>query len=181
MRRHGHASVAAFTLIELLAVLVVVSIIVAVAVLSIGDRRGNEAVAAEARRLAALAELARERAELESVEYGLEVRTDGYRFLQYDELDGTWHPSQRPVLRPRTLPPDMRMALQVVAQSLPAGAARDEGSAKQATQPGVLLLSSGEVSNFRVVLTSSAKGAAAWAVGSDGASPVQAAKLADGP
>ena len=166
-----------FTLIELMVVMVIVAVIVAVAVLNPGDRRGNEEVAAEARRLAALVEVARERAELDAVEYGLDVHVDGYRFLQYEETTGEWQPCQRAILRQRALPVGVRMALNVDAQTLPpaTGAESRSGSGKVA-QPGVLLLSSGEASNFRVTISASDKDTQAWVVGSDGVAVTRAAK-----
>ena len=198
--RCPHVGARGFTLVELLVVLVIVAVIVSVAVLSLGDRSGNEDAGAEARRLAALVELARERAELGAVEYGLDVHPDGYRFLQYDEATGVWQQSPRSVLRQRALPAGMRMELKVDAQTLaPAngaaasattlvsgggvsgGGSSSEAATGKSAQPAVLMLSSGEVSNFRVLLTSNAKGAPVWSIGSDGVAPVRADEVpADG-
>ena len=174
-------AVRGFTLIELLVVMVIISLVISVAVLSVGDRRGGQEVAAEAQRLAAVIEVARERAEIDALEYGLDVHPDGYRFLQYDEAQGSWQPSQRSALRKREMPAGVRLDVKVDAQALPSLGDNkpDTGqSGDKSAPPGVLLLSSGETSNFRVELTAGAKDGAVWVVIGDGVAAAHASKIA---
>jgi general secretion pathway protein H len=80
----------AFTLIEILVVLVIVGIITAVAFLSfgiLGDERGLER---EARRLASIVELASDEAATQGRDFGLEFLSGGYRFVEYDPLTDQW-------------------------------------------------------------------------------------------
>ena len=77
-----------FTLIELLVVMLLIGIILTFATLSLGDGGRGKLIDREARRLAALVELAGEDAVLSGRELGLYFDAAGYRFLT---LDGeTW-------------------------------------------------------------------------------------------
>ena len=182
-----------FTLVELLIVIVIIALIVSVTVASFGNRGDDAVVANEAQRLAALIELARERAELEDQEWGIDVAATGYAFLTFDPVRGIWERARPAQFRPRDLPASLSMTLQVDA--LEVVAVPDGGSAERATRdgdrntnanataearrPDVLLLSSGEVSQFtlRVARTAGARNASAgtvWQLGSDGIAPVRA-------
>ena len=121
------------------------------------------------------------RAEIDALEYGLDVHPDGYRFLQYDEAQGSWQPSQRGALRKREMPAGVRLDVKVDAQALPSLGDNkpDTGqSGDKSAPPGVLLLSSGETSNFRVELTAGAKDGAVWVVIGDGVAAAHASKIA---
>jgi general secretion pathway protein H len=89
---------------ELLVVLVIIGIVTGGALLSFGllgqDRRLTE----EADRLAALLDLASDRAELEVRDYGLRLRADGYQFMVWDTRARTWQPILDDALRPRRWP-----------------------------------------------------------------------------
>ena len=178
-------------MVELLIVIVIIALIVSVTVASFGNRGDDAVVANEAQRLAALIELARERAELEDQEWGIDVAATGYAFLTFDPVRGIWERARPAQFRPRDLPASLSMTLQVDA--LEVVAVPDGGSAESATRdgdrnanataearrPDVLLLSSGEVSQFtlRVARTAGARNASAgivWQLGSDGIAPVRA-------
>lgn len=76
--RHG------FTLIEILAVLVIIGIVTGITVLSIntlGDRTDGGSAA---ERLAGLIELASENAQMENVQYGLKIYPHHYVFMQFN-------------------------------------------------------------------------------------------------
>ena len=89
---------------ELLVVLVIIGIVTGGALLSLGllgqDRRLTE----EADRLAALLDLAADRAELEVRDYGMRLRTDGYDFMVWDARVRAWQPIVDDALRPRRWP-----------------------------------------------------------------------------
>ena len=178
-------------MVELLIVIVIIALIVSVTVASFGNRGDDAVVANEAQRLAALIELARERAELEDQEWGIDVAATGYAFLTFDPVRGIWERARPAQFRPRELPASLSMTLQVDA--LEVVAVPDGGSAEsrardgdrnadataEARRPDVLLLSSGEVSQFtlRVARTAGARHASAgivWQLGSDGIAPVRA-------
>ncbi len=185
-----------FTLVELLIVIVIVALIVSVTVASFGNRGDDAVVANEAQRLTALIELARERAELEDQEWGLDVEATGYAFLTFDSVRGVWSRVRAAQFRPRDLPAALSITLQVDALEVvaaPEGRAAEQSrragernvrASEDARQPDVLLLSSGEVSQFnlRIGRTDGPRNGTsgvAWQLGSDGVAPVRAQALAN--
>jgi general secretion pathway protein H len=80
----------AFTLIEILVVLVIVGILTAVAFLSFGILGDNDSMDREVRRLSSLIELVSDEAMTQGRDYGLEFMTGGYRFVEYDPLLNQW-------------------------------------------------------------------------------------------
>jgi general secretion pathway protein H len=81
---------AAFTLIEILVVLVIVGILMAVAFLSFGILGDDRSLDREARRLASLIELVSDEATVQGRDFGLEFLAAGYRFVEYDPLIDQW-------------------------------------------------------------------------------------------
>ena len=80
----------AFTLIEILVVLVIVGIIMAVAFLSFGILGDERSLDREARRLASIIELVSEEAATQGRDFGVEFMSAGYRFVEYDPLIDQW-------------------------------------------------------------------------------------------
>jgi general secretion pathway protein H len=80
----------AFTLIEILVVLVIVGILTAVAFLSFGILGDDDSMDREVRRLSTLIELVSDEATTQGRDYGLEFMTGGYRFVEYDPLLNQW-------------------------------------------------------------------------------------------
>jgi general secretion pathway protein H len=80
----------AFTLIEILVVLVIVGILTAVALLSFGILGDNDSMDREVRRLSSLIELVSDEATTQGRDYGLEFMTGGYRFVEFDPLLNQW-------------------------------------------------------------------------------------------
>lgn len=137
-----------FTLIEIMVVVVIIGTIVTFAVLGLSMGR-DDTVEREARRLHAVLELASEAALLEARELGLILEPDGYRFT---ELDGdAWYgirESDRRYLNPHALPDQVRMEVEV--EGLPGD--REPGASED-DRPGIMLLSSGEITPFRLRLS----------------------------
>ena len=73
-----------FTLVELLVVVVIIGVVIAGMVLSLGGPGRDSQLEQERDRLAALIGYVRERAALQTIEYGLRCETGGYRFVLYD-------------------------------------------------------------------------------------------------
>lgn len=152
-----------FTLLEILVVVFIIAIIAGFAVLSIDGRAGADRLQTEAERLQALMQIAAEDAVLFGVEIGLDLTTDGYRFLRL-EADG-WTPidgSQTP-LRARALPADAELRLvQGEGQETRLPALRPRGGDESGDdrdggpRPEVLFLSSGEVTPFELLLSAPA-------------------------
>lgn len=68
----------------------IVGILAAVAFLSFGILADNDSLDREARRLSALIELVSDEASTQGRDFGLELMTAGYRFVEYDPLLDQW-------------------------------------------------------------------------------------------
>ena len=170
-----------FTLLELLIVVTLIGLVMAVTVASFGNRDGEAAVAEEAQRLAALIELARERAETSAEEWAIDFEPTGYTFLTYDPRARRWRESSDARFRTRTFADALALGVDVDARDAlaqgkaKAGRARKDGEDRV---PDVLLMSSGETSQFTVRLARADDPAVAWELRTDGISMVRASALA---
>lgn len=99
-----------FTLIEILAVLVIIGIITAVAVLSINTLGGRSDAGQAAERLAGLIQLAGENARMENIQYGLRLSPHHYEFMKFNGRNWVLVTTD-PVLGRHNLP--QRMTLSV--------------------------------------------------------------------
>lgn len=79
-----------FTLIELLVVLVIVATIVSIALLSISLVGDDKQLDTESKRLATLIETIQDDALLQGREFGIELMTSSYRFVEFDPLTRQW-------------------------------------------------------------------------------------------
>lgn len=80
----------AFSLIEILVVVVIVGIVLSVVLLSIGLLGDDRDLETEARRLTSLVAEAQNEAMLEGREFGLEFMNGAYRFVEYDPFTERW-------------------------------------------------------------------------------------------
>ena len=142
LRRQG------FTLIEVLVVMVLISIIISFAVLSVDT--GPEELRREGARLASLLELSSEEAVFNGHEYRVLLQRQGYAFEEY--RDSEWQQSEDELLKPRALPDHMRLELSLENEpvELPSGSEPDEEKEKGAA---LMLLSSGEIPSFELTIT----------------------------
>ena len=175
MRQRAHG----FTLIELLVVLVIISIIVTVAVISLGALGKDPPAKLAASQLADLAGLAEEQAVMQGQEYGLLIEPHAYTFYIYDGR--TWTAAKDDSLfrrhavddqvtltltldgAPVTLAPPPAT---VTSGSPAAGTAASvvaDGSA-ETPKPQLLLLSSGELQPFQIVVSGADKDSGSYTV-----------------
>ena len=123
-----------FTLLEVMVTLVLIGIITTFAVLAVpggSDDRADQ----ELRRLRALIELNHQQALLRSEQRGIQFGPDSYRFMTLGE---SWQTDGE-----RKLPNGLALAVSVEGQSLDLGQSPVD-------RPQVLLLSSGELTEFTV-------------------------------
>lgn len=161
--RSRRAANSGLTLMELLVVLVIVAVVAGFAVLSTVSLGGDTPAERNARRIAALVQLASENAVMEGRQYGLEIKPHAYRFFQYDGAswqpvkdDNTFRPRQvdgdvtlslqlegRPITLPQPVSDAMAMTTPPNADGAPAADQPTSGP-----QPQIVALSSGELSAF---------------------------------
>lgn len=164
--RSGASSpVRGFTLVELLVVIVIVGSLIGMAVLSTGIAGPARELRNEAERLAGLIGVLAEEAVLDNREYGLLVHAEGYRVLRYDPLSARWQELDD---KPYRLPAwaELSVELEGEALHLPQPATEQRGAANPT--PQLLLLSSGELSPFRLRLSERRKDGLRLLLSSDG-------------
>lgn len=154
----------AFTLIEILVVIVIVGIVSAVALLSFGILGDDRNLQREARRLGSLIELANDEATMQGRDYGLEIMLSGYRFVEHDPLTEQWHEIiGDETLRARQLEEQTEFELfiedrRVLLEEEAAETETDEDEDERETDrsliddyaPHVLILSSGDITPFEL-------------------------------
>ena len=173
-RPPGRTASAAFTLLEMLVVVLIIGVMATFAVLYMGNRALDEQMSVEARRIDELVGLAGEQAVQQGVELGLLYTRDGYQFLALDPKTGRWQPVESDLLRARKVPEPFQIELRVEgrvvqpAEPVMKAAAdsadgkdkkeasamgRDSGDgADDGPKPHVMLLSSGEATAFALDL-----------------------------
>lgn len=145
----GGRLVRGFTLLELMAVLVIIGIVLTFFTLSVGGDKRAEEMQREAQRLLALLQMASEEAVMRSEQLAMRVGDNDYEFMIRE--NNQWLPlADDGPLRPRTLPKGIELKLDLQDNPPPGMTAENED------QPQVFLLSSGEMTPF--VLTFSAPG-----------------------
>lgn len=100
------------TLIEILVVLVIIGIMTALAMVSIGVLGEDREIERESERLADAITLLREQAELEGRDYGIWLETSRYEFRRFDAFEQRWKPVEDDAaLAPRQLSPELSIEL----------------------------------------------------------------------
>jgi general secretion pathway protein H len=133
-----------FTLLELLVVVVLLAILSAAAVLSVGNLGDDRELEEESARLFRLLQLADEEAIMNGRDYGVYFEDNRYRFLRYVPDSLEWQPAEDDLFRDREMPDGIWLSLVVedreVTLELPGESEKIE--------PHVVILSSGEVTPF---------------------------------
>ncbi len=153
-----------FTLIEILVVLVIVGIIVAAALLSLGTLGDDRNLQTEARRLTTLLQMATDDATIQGRDFGIEVMSAGYRFVEHDPLLNQWFEvTDDDLMRERKLEDGTEFELtieehRVLLDDEARETEREEDDDRDLTDdylPHILILSSGDASPFdlRIVRT----------------------------
>ena len=154
-----------FTLIEISVVILIIGILATFLAISIGSRPLDDRMHNEAERLRQLLSLATDEAQLKGLQIGLEVGSDGYRFLKLND-DQKWVVyEQDGPLRPRRLPKPFTLSLHLEGHAIKASALQHGGDSgasddsnrsgdnngdKKPVVPQILILSSGEMTTFKL-------------------------------
>jgi general secretion pathway protein H len=137
-----------FTLVEILVVMVIIGVLAAGALLSLGTLGQDRQLDTERDRLLTLLDVVREQAGMQSNEYGLRCFAGGYEFVVYQPRAGLWQRiTDDRTLRRRHLPDGLLLSLVVDGRAV----VLPKEGAKEAA-PQVLLYSSGELNPFELTL-----------------------------
>jgi general secretion pathway protein H len=145
-----------FTLIEIMVVVLIIGIMVAGTVISIGVAHGDREIENQRDRILAVTDFVREQAALQNREFGIRCFRGGYEFLVYDGDTGLWMRAESERLTSvQKLPEGLSLELSVEGRRivLPAEEALPDELA-----PQVLLYSSGEITLFELKLQRDATG-----------------------
>ena len=143
-----------FTLLELMIVVVIVSILLAAALLSMSFTSMERVLKEEGQRFSALLSYAREEAILQTLDLGFQIDDGGYQFLYLDPVTGQWvNTDFDEVLRPRSFSGDIDATIWIEGAGFDLGDP-DAEKVDPGNLPQAFILSSGEGSPFELILTS---------------------------
>lgn len=157
----------AFTLIEILVVVIIVGIISAVALLSFGLLGGDDRdLEQDARRLSSLIQVVNDDAVLQGRDFGLELMLSSYRWVEHDPYIDEWFEvTDDEIMRSRQLDEgtefelyveEHRVLLQKEAMETEKDEDETDRELTEAYLPHVLVLSSGDITPFELRLVRSA-------------------------
>jgi general secretion pathway protein H len=145
-----------FTLIELLVVVVIIAVVAATLMLSINTTGRDSQLEQERDRLVALIGYVRERAELQTREYGLRCMPDAYEFVVFDPRSASWvHDELDSSMRQRQLPVGLGIVLDIEGHRVVLEKSRLSGTLTEKVedlQPQIMLYSNGDLSSFKLRL-----------------------------
>ena len=166
-----------FTLIEMMVVVLIIGLMAAGVVLSVGITGRDTELEKESDRAFALIKYAREKAELQTREvqrsgqpvelqtreFGLYCGDHDYQFLTFDPRKQIWRPvDEDDALRGRKLPEGLKLRLIVEGREIVLKAPDEKAKAKKskeelekelrAFQPHILLFSNGDLTSFQLTL-----------------------------
>ncbi len=181
-----------FTLIELMVVVLIIGLMAAGIVLSVGVTGRDTELEKESERAFQLIKYAREKAELQTREYGLYCGDRDYQFVTFDPRKQIWRPvDEDDALRARELPEGLKLRLVVEGRRSRAEGARREGQGKKKTkeeqekelrafQPHVMIFSNGDLTSFALTLERRGAGAQRHDQPAPTRATIEAGKLIEG-
>ncbi len=138
-----------FTLIELLVVIFIIGVVIATAVITLGDNQGAR-IKQKSQQLAALMDLAKEQAIFNSEELGIVFTKDTYSFYRLNteaQQESRWEPiTNDELLNERSLPDGLEFILFLEGIKV-------AYTQKEKVTPQVYILSDGSVTPFQVNIT----------------------------
>jgi general secretion pathway protein H len=156
MTRQGRG----FSLIELLVVIAIIGIVMSITVLSLGLLGDDRELKTEGRRMIALVQVAQDEATMQGREFGLELMSNAFRFVEYDPFLNVWGELiGDDTLRMRQLPEDVEFDLFLEGQRVlleldPASLEDpDEMAGSDLSKnyaPHILIFSSGDMTPFEL-------------------------------
>ena len=155
-----------FTLVEVMLVMLLIGLLATTVVMNFSGESRQERLDKEAERFQQLFQFVAETAMLKQQEWGLYVQDDRYGFLYYSNEDGKWAAADEPAsLQQYKLPADIKLSLELeglpgedsnLLSQLDWQTDEDEQPDEESevpVLPQVFILSSGEISPFKLLLT----------------------------
>ncbi|WP_081813544.1 type II secretion system minor pseudopilin GspH [Marinobacter sp. HL-58] len=156
-----------FTLIEILVVLVVVGLLAALAVMTMGGSSRDREMENEIRELYLLMQTVSEQAVLNNTELGLILEDDGYRFVAWEDQSGEWKVPGEPMFRLRSFP-EWITVTEYIENDTPRLASEEDR-----LRPDVVFFSSGETTPFELEFTLGRDDSRMHTIASNGFSPME--------
>ena len=152
-----------FTLVEILVVVVIMAVIIALAVLSIGTTGRDSQLDEESRRIQGLIDILHERALLEGRDFGVRIEPDGYEFAVYNADRDRWLTmNDEQEFRHRELPKGVSFQLELDSvQVVLKPVERDALNDRPPPPPQLAIAASGDGTPFKLKLTREATQASA--------------------
>jgi len=152
-----------FTLIEIMIVVVIIGLMAAGLVLSIGVTGRDTELEKESDRAISLIKYVREKAELQTREFGLYCGDHDYQFLTFDPRKQIWRPvDEDDALRARKLPDGLKLRLIVEGREVVLKAPDEKPKTKKSKEelekelrdfrPHVMIFSNGDLTSFKLTV-----------------------------
>ena len=164
---HSRARHSGFTLIEILVVLVVVGLLAALAVMSMGGSSRDREMENEVRELYLLMQTASEQSILNNTDLGLILEDDGYRFVAED-VSGEWKQPAERMFRSRSLPEWLTVTKYIEGDTPTLSSEEDNTEF-----PDIVFYSSGEATPFELEFLVGRDDSRMHTIASDGFSPLE--------
>lgn len=133
-----------FTLIEVIVVMAIISFVLTIATISIGDPQVKR-MKQQTERIASLVQIIKEQAIFNSQDYALSIWESGYSFYTYNEAG--WVPVRGDrIFRERELPQGLQLVLYLEG-------VRVNLDRNDSKKPQIFITSDGEISPFQIELT----------------------------
>lgn len=179
-----------FTLVELMVVVLIIGLMAAGLVLSVSVTGRDSELEKESERAFQLIKYAREKAELQTREFGLYFGDHDYQFLTFDPRKGLWRAvDEDDALRARRLPEGLKFRLIVEGREVVLKAPDEKDKSKKTKEqlekealaflPHVMIFSNGDLTSFQLTLERDDP-ARSVTIGSNDKGGIEAGKLIEG-
>jgi general secretion pathway protein H len=149
-----------FTLIEMMVVVVIIAITATLVIISVGVTGRDGPLEKESERLYALVKYAREKADLQTREFGLFCHDNDYEFLTYDARKSLWRSIEEDEsLRLRELPTGLTLRLVVEGRPVVLKRRQEDKKVRDEKEqekldreriPHVMIFSNGDLTPFKL-------------------------------